>query len=62
MRVEILSAVEHGMTVYQQGTLPVVSDIFHKFYNAPAVWQETVFKLYKETGLKNTFVNFQCCR
>ena len=55
MRVEIVSAVEHGITVYQEGTLSAVSDIFHKFYNMSAVWQETVFKFCKETGLKKHF-------
>jgi hypothetical protein len=55
MRYEIVSAVENGITVYQERTLPMVSDIFHKFYNAPAVWQETVFKFCNETGLKNNF-------
>jgi len=50
-----VSAVEHGITVYQEGTLPMVSDVFHKFYNASAMWQETVFKFCKDTGLKTNF-------
>jgi len=41
---EIVSAVEHGITVYQEGTLPVVSYVFYEFYNVSAVWQEAVFK------------------
>jgi hypothetical protein len=43
MRDEIMSAVEHGITVYQEGTLPVVSSAFYKFYNVSAMWQKTVF-------------------
>jgi hypothetical protein len=52
MRDEIVRAVERGITVYQEGTLPVVSSIFRKFYSVSALWQETVFKFHKETGLK----------
>lgn len=55
MTDEIVGAVERGITVYQEGTLSMVSDVFHKFYNVSAVWQETVFKFCKETGLKNNF-------
>jgi hypothetical protein len=55
MRHEIMSAVEHGITVYLEGTLPMVSNVFHKFYNVSALWQETVFKFHKEMGLKSTF-------
>ena len=58
MRDEIVSAVEHGVNVFQEGTLPLVSDVFHKFYNGSAVWQEAIFKFCKETGLKNNFCQF----
>lgn len=47
MRDEIVSAVENGITVYKEGTLPMVSDVFYKSYNVSAVWQETVFKFCK---------------
>lgn len=43
-----MSAVELGITVYQEGTLPVVSDVFHKFYDASAVWQKTVFNVKRQ--------------
>jgi hypothetical protein len=58
MRDEIGIAVEHGINVFQEGTLPLVSNVFHKFYDGSAVWQEAVFKFSKETGLKNNFCQF----